>query len=171
MAEFFFLGFQVSDISRMRRDLDRHPRNVYSITAQTFYLARIVGQQLHLADAEVAQNLRADPIVAQVLIESEMQVRFDRVHPVVLQRVGANLVPQPDSAPLLVEINHHAAVRRHDSFERLLQLLTTVASRRRKDVASETLRMQPHQRGASAADLALDQRQMLAAINNVAEYD
>jgi hypothetical protein len=24
MAEFFFLGFQISDVSRMRRDLDRH---------------------------------------------------------------------------------------------------------------------------------------------------
>ena len=31
--------------------------------------------------------------------------------------------------------------------------------------------MEPHQRGASAADLALDQRQMLAAVDNVAEDD
>src|SRR5208283_6103070 len=156
MAEFFFLRFQVSDISRVRRDLDRHARNVYSITAQTFYLVRIVGQQLHFADAEVAQYLRADPVVAQVLVEAEMQVGFDGVHPVVLQRVRANLVAEPDSATLLVEINHDAAIRHHDSLERLLQLLTAVASRRREDVAGQALRMEPYQGGAAAADLALD---------------
>src|SRR5208282_351840 len=171
MAEFFFFGFQVPDVSRMRRDLDRHARNVHTVTAQAFYLVRIVGQQLHLANAEIAQNLRADSIVAEVLVEAEVQVRFDGVHPLVLQRVGANLVAEPDSAALLVEINHHAAVRRHDSLHRLLQLLTAVASRRRKHVAREALRMEPHQRRASAADLALDQRQMLAAIDDVAEDD
>src|SRR5208282_267462 len=171
MTEFFFFGFQVPDVSGMRRDLDRHARNVYPVTAQAFYLVRIVGQQLDLADAEIAQDLRADSIVAQVLVEAEMQVRFDGVHPLVLQRVGANLVPEPDSAAFLMEINHHAAVCRHDSLERLLQLLTAVASRRRKHVARETLRMEPHQRRASAADLALDQRQMLAAIDDVAEDD
>src|ERR1700691_4451239 len=84
MAEFFFLGFQVTDISRVRRDLDRHARNVHPVTAKAFYLVRIVGQQLHLADAEVAQNLRADTVIAQILVEAEMQVRFDSVHPVVL---------------------------------------------------------------------------------------
>src|SRR5580698_7337535 len=156
MAEFFFFGFQVSDISRMRRDLDWHPRNVYSITAQTFYLVRIVGQQLHLADSEIAQYLRADPVVAQVFVEAEMQVRFDGVHPIILQRVGANLVAKPDAATFLVEINHDAAIRRHDSLERLLQLLTAVASRRREHVASQALRMEPHQRRAPAADLPLD---------------
>src|SRR5580704_8948368 len=156
MAEFFFFGFQVSDISRMRRDFDWHPRNVYSITAQTFYLVRIVGQQLHLADAEIAQYLRADPVVAQVLVEAEMQVRFDRVHPVVLQCVGANLVAKPDAAALLVQINHDAAIRRRDSLERLLQLLTAVASRRRENVAGEAFRMEPHQRRTPAADLTLD---------------
>src|ERR1700735_1162957 len=171
MAEFFFLGFQVSDISRMRRDLDRHPRDVYSITAQAFYLVWIVGQQLHLADAEIAQYLRADPVVAQVLVEAEMQVCFDGVHPVVLQRVGANLVAQPDAATLLVEINHDASIRRHNSLERLLQLLTAVASRRREHVAGEALRMEPHERRAPAADLALDQSEMLAAIDDVAEND
>src|SRR5271167_2405197 len=156
MAEFFFLGFQVSDISRVRRDFDRHARNVYSITAQTFYLVWIVGQQLHLADAEVAKYLRANPVVAQILVEAEMQVGFDGVHPVVLQRVGANLVAEADAAALLVEINHDAAIRHHDSLERLLQLLTAVASRRREDVAGQALRMEPHQGGAPAADLALD---------------
>src|ERR1039457_6490392 len=74
VAEFFFFGFQVPDVSGMRRDLDRHARNVYPVTAQAFYLVRIVGQQLDLADAEIAQNLRADSIIAQVLVEAKMQV-------------------------------------------------------------------------------------------------
>ena len=50
---------------------------------------RIVGQQPGFADAEVAQDLRADSVVAQVLLEAELQVGFDRIEPVVLQRVSA----------------------------------------------------------------------------------
>src|SRR5580704_12274114 len=171
MAEFFFFGFQVPDVSRVRRDFDRHARNIYSVTAQALNLVRIVGQQLHLANAEIAQNLRPDSVIAQVLVKAEMQIRFYRVHPIVLQRIRANLVAEPDSAALLVKINHHAAIRGHNSLERLLQLLATVASCRRKHVAGKALRMEPHQGRTSATDLALDQRQMLAAIDDVAEDD
>src|SRR6202040_1337399 len=131
----------------------------------------IVGQQLHLADAEIAQNLRADSVIAQVLVKAEMQIRLDRVHPVVLQRISPNLVAEPDSAALLVKINHDSAIRRHDSLERFLQLLAAVASRRREHVTGQALRMEPHQGTTSATDLSLDQRQMLAAVDDVAEDD
>src|SRR5258707_75075 len=98
-----------------------------------------------------------------------MQVRLDRVHPVVLQRISPNLVAEPDPAPFLMQINDHAAIRRHDSLERLLQLLAAVASRRREHVAGQALRMEPHQGRTSAAYLTLDKSQMLAAVDDVAE--
>ena len=118
MPEFFLLGAQVSDIAVVRRDFERHARDVDPVAAEALDLVRIVGQQPHLADTEVAQNLRADPVIAQVLLESQLQIRLDGVQPGVLQRVGANLVAEPDTAALLMKINHYAAIRREDSIDR-----------------------------------------------------
>jgi hypothetical protein len=42
-------------------------------------LLRVVRGAAHAADAEVAQDLRADAVVAQVLAEAELQVRLDGV--------------------------------------------------------------------------------------------
>src|SRR5260370_36364711 len=98
-----------------------------------------------------------------------MQIRFDRVHPIVLKSASANLVPEPDSAAFLVKINDHSGFRSHYPLERLLQLLAAIASRRREHVASQALRMEPHQHRPSTADLALEQRKMLAAIDDILE--
>ena len=56
-------------------------------------------------DAEVAQDLRADAVVAPVLLEAELEVRLDRVAALVLQRVGAHLVRQADAAAFLVQVD------------------------------------------------------------------
>ena len=55
MAEFFLFGFQVPYISCVWRDFDRHARHVHPVTAQALDLVRVVGEQLNLADTEVAQ--------------------------------------------------------------------------------------------------------------------
>src|SRR5208282_6281937 len=103
--------------------------------------------------------------------EAELEVGLDRVQPAVLKRVGPDLVAEPDPAPLLMQIDDHAGAGRQDPADRFTQLLAAIASARREDVAGETFRMEPHQRGTPAADLALDQRQMLPHIDTVSEND
>ena len=56
----------------------------------------------HLADAQVAEDLRADPVVAKIRLEAEPDVRLGGVVPLVLQVVRLQLVREPDPAPLLV---------------------------------------------------------------------
>ena len=67
------------------------------------------------ADAQVAQNLGADAVVALVGLEAEALVRLDRVEALVLQLVRANLVGQADAASFLVEIQQHASPFRGDA--------------------------------------------------------
>src|SRR6185437_8206207 len=114
-------------------------------------------------------DLRADSIVAQVLLESELQIRFDGVEALVLQRVSLDLVREADSAPFLMQVDNHAGLGRQNTLDRFGQLLAAVASLRAKHVAGQALRMEPDQRRASAADVAFDQRQMLAAVNRAAK--
>ena len=58
---------------------------------------------------EIAQHLDAHAVVPLVGLEAEPLVGFDRVEPLVLQFVGADLVRQADAAALLVEIQQDAA--------------------------------------------------------------
>jgi hypothetical protein len=57
--------------------------------------------RLDTAHAEVDEDLRADPVVAQVGGEAQLEVRRDRVVALVLELVGAELVLEPDAAALL----------------------------------------------------------------------
>ena len=61
------------------------------------YLRRVVGHQPHRRDAEVDEDLRADAVLARVGREAELEVRLDGVAALVLQRVGAQLVAEPDA--------------------------------------------------------------------------
>ena len=53
--------------------------------------------------------MRPDPVVAEVGRKPQPQVRVDRVEPLLLELVGAELVQQADAATLLGQIQEHAA--------------------------------------------------------------
>src|SRR5579862_2954940 len=105
MAQLFLLGPQISDVALVRGDLERYPRHHHTIAAQAVDLVRIVSEQAYFADAKVADDLRADSIIAQVFFESELQIRFDGIETGVLQRIRANLVSESDPAPFLMQID------------------------------------------------------------------
>src|SRR5262249_42876367 len=110
MAELRLLGAQVADVPGPRLGLERCPRHdVDAVALEAADLLRVVGEEPDPADAEVAQDLCPDAVVAQILAEAELEVRLDGVAALILERVGADLVRQPDSAALLMEVDEHAA--------------------------------------------------------------
>src|SRR5580704_11488404 len=169
MAELLHLRSQVIDIAKMRNHLQRQAANSHAVPLETLDLVRIIRQQMHFADAEVAQDLRPDSVVAQILLEAELKVGLDRIHPLILQRVGFDLVTQADSAALLMQVNDYARLGSENLMDRLIELLAAVASLRAENVAGQAFRMQPHQGGTSAAYVAADQREVLAAVNDITE--
>src|SRR5258708_5901968 len=67
-----------------------------------------------------------------------------------------------------MKVDDHARFRGKYLFDRFAQLLAAIASARPEDVAGETLGVKPHERGAAAADVAFDQREVFASIDHVA---
>ena len=51
-----------------------------------------------------------DLVGALVCLEAELMVCFDRIEAPVLQRVGVDFIKKSDIAPLLTQIDHHAAM-------------------------------------------------------------
>ena len=58
---------------------ERHSRQRHAIALKTLNFMRIIGEQSDFADTEVPQDLRADTIIAQVLLESQLKIRLDRI--------------------------------------------------------------------------------------------
>src|SRR5262245_57276182 len=80
VAELLLLRAQVGDVAAPCRHFEREPLDdLDPVVLQPDHLARIVGQEAHLAHAEIAQDLRADPVVPQVGLEAELEVGLDRV--------------------------------------------------------------------------------------------
>src|SRR5262249_2018178 len=138
VAELGLLGAQIADVPGARLGLQRRPRHdVDAVGLEAADLLRGVGEEPDPADARVSHALRPDAVVAQILAEAELEIRLDGVATLILERVGANLVCQPDPPALLVEVDEHAAPGRSDQGERLLELVTTITALGAEDVAGE----------------------------------
>src|SRR6266403_2991565 len=138
MSEFRLLGAEILDVAGVGRDLERRARHhLDAVALEPSDLLRIVGEEAHVADAEIAEDLRTDAVVAQVLPEPELEVGLHGVEPSVLQRVGADLVGEPDATALLMQIDEHAAARDRDRLERLAELVAAIAPLGTEHVAGE----------------------------------
>src|SRR5262249_57694735 len=128
MSELRLLGAQIVDVPGMRRHLERRAcDDADAVGLQTSDLLGIVGEQVDALDTEVAQDLRADAVVAQVFAEAQFEIRLDRVPPAILQAVRADLVGESDATALLVQVDEDTLPRRGDALHRLRQLLAALA--------------------------------------------
>lgn len=71
-------------------------------------LVGVIGEQSHALHAEVAQDLGADVVLACIGGESKRKIRVERVHALVLQLVGAQLVQKANAAALLAHVQNNA---------------------------------------------------------------
>ena len=83
--------------------------------------------------------------MAKIGAKSQGLIRFNRVHPSVLKRVGSQLVLQADPSALLVHIKHDSLLLLGDSPKRSLQLFAAITAQRPQNVSGETRRMHPYQ--------------------------
>src|SRR5258708_22224847 len=115
-------------------------------------LARAVADQADLLNADVRQNLGADPVVALINRESQSLVCLHGVHPLVLELVRPQLVDQADAPPLLAQVQDHARALGGDHLHGAVELLLAVAPEAVEGVAGEALGVGPqqHRLGPSA---------------------
>jgi hypothetical protein len=85
VPELVALRAEVLPVRLGRRNLDRDALgDVQPVPLEADDLLRVVGQELEVLDAEVDEDLRADPVVAQVGVEAERDVGLDRVLALIL---------------------------------------------------------------------------------------
>ena len=100
VAELIPLGGQIPAVLVVRGDLDRHlldDREPEAVDAGE--LLRVVREDADRRQPEVGEDLVADPVVARVGREAELEVRLDRVEPLRLQLVGRSLFSRPIPRP------------------------------------------------------------------------
>ena len=99
--------------------------------AQSGGLGRVVGQQAHGANAELAQDGGRRPVFALVGAQPEAQVGLHRVGPCVLFEIRPQLVDQSDPSPLVTaEVHKHATSLDRDRAQSGAQLDPTVTPQR-----------------------------------------
>src|SRR6266850_3138828 len=139
MSELGFLCLEI--LLRLFRGSNLQRDALDDLQSETFdgYVLRwIVRHQADLTDTEVAKDLRAGAVVADVGSETELGVRLDGVVSLILQLVRLQLVDQADAAAFLQEIEDDAFLLGGNQLEGALELMPAIAARRLKHVAGQT---------------------------------
>ena len=130
-------------------------------------LPRIVREQPHRADTEIRQDADAETVLALIRAEAKTLVGFDGVVSLILQRVGADLIGQPDAASFLVQVENDAASFGCDACHRRMQLRTAVAAGRMEHIACQARRVKTNEHTVAVADVTTDERDVFLAVGEV----
>src|SRR5207253_10514384 len=115
-------------------------------------------------EAEVGEDLVADPPLARVRRKAELEIRLDGVQPfVLLEFVCPQLVEQADAAALLRHVEEDSSFFGGDPPQREVELLAAVAAQRVEDVAGKTFGVDAYEHVLRAVDVALHERNVRAA--------
>ena len=166
VAHLVALGPQVGLVVGVGCGFDRHLlADREAVALEPDDLLRVVGEDADAGQAEVAEDLGADPVVAQVGGQAELEVGLDRVRALLLQLVGLELVEQADPATLLREVEQDAAALLLDLGQGRDQLLAAVTAHAVEDVAGEALAVDPDEHVLDPVDLALDHRHVVLVVD------
>ena len=166
------LGAQVVGVVLVGRLLDRDlGGDGQPVALEPADLLGVVGEDADRGEAEVGEDLGADPVVAQVGGQPETLVGFDGVEAVLLQAVGLELVQQADPAPLLGEVEQDPLSLALDHRKGGGELLAAVAAQRVEDVAGEALGVHAHEHVGLPGDVALDERDVVLLVDERAVAD
>ena len=127
--------------------------------------ARVVGEEPDPADAQIGENLGAEPVFAQVHREPQFFVGLDGIEPLLLKFVGVDFRPEPDPPPLLPHVNQDARAGFPDALHRLVQLRAAIAPPRSEDIAGEAFAVDAHERRLAGGNLSEHQRDVVQAID------
>src|SRR6516225_902040 len=167
MPQLGSLCLEIFGIMRIGLSLDRYLLDHFeAVSLEADNFLRVICQESELSHAEVEKNLRTQAVIAQVAGISQFRVGLYSIETFLLQLVGMNFCRQPDAASFLAHVNQNAVAFLGNLPERRVQLISTVAPARSKDVAGETLAVHAHQRRLAFVDLPFDQREVMLPIES-----
>src|SRR5580658_6078536 len=107
-------------------------------------LVGIIRKQPKLSYAESLQRRRREIVIARIVREPELAIRFDRVEPLVLQLVRLHFIDEADAAALLRQIQDNSAGSLGNGAQRKFELSAAIASLGGEHVAGQALRVNAH---------------------------
>ena len=166
-------GFRL-EIRPVYRVGERWERDLLDANSARFErggLGGVVGHQSHPFQSQLGQDRGGGTVLASVDGQTERGVRGDGVEPAILQRVGPQLVRQPDPPALLPEIEEYAGAIGDDGGQRTAELLAAVASKRSQHVAGPALGVEPDERCVAPGDVAVNEGDRFGAAVRIRERD
>jgi hypothetical protein len=129
MPQFIGLRLEIALIMGIGLDRQRDPlHDLQAVPLQSRHFLGVVGHKADLFQSQVGHNLRPDPVIAQIGFEPQHLIRLHGVCALLLEFIGADLVQQPDAAPLLFQIDQRSPARLRDLLHRQMQLTAAVAA-------------------------------------------
>ena len=144
MSHLLFFRLQIVFIVRIGLDDNRKSFDDLHIT-DGIDLLGIIRKQFYLFDAEMMQDIGHDLVAAFIGAKTELMVRFDRIEPPILKRIGVYLVQESYVTPFLSEVYHHP-VRLFSHLECEFQLITAVTLQAPYGIACKALAVHTHYR-------------------------
>jgi hypothetical protein len=122
---------------------------------------------ISIPETEIDKYLRADAVVPQIRSETELYVRLDRGQPVILERIGFQLVVEPDATALLTHVEKNPPPFPGDALHGKVSLLAAIAPHAAEDIAGKTFAVHPHQYRFRRGHVSHHQGDMLCGIDIV----
>ncbi len=93
------LGFEIALIELVRHNDDRQTLDdADAVRFERQLLRRIVRQKLDVLHAEITKHARRHAVIAAIDRSADLDVGFDGVKPLILQRVSLDLLEETDAA-------------------------------------------------------------------------
>ena len=171
MAHAVALGAQVVEVLPVGEGrCRRHGADTDAIALQARHLVRVVRHELDRAHAQVTQHLGGGGVAAGVGRQPQRDVGVEGVHTLLLQRVGAELVDEPDAAPLMVGgVDEDPAATGTDRLHGGAQLRPAVAAQGGQDVAGQAGGVDSGEDLLAVSDAAAHQCEVLGAVDPAAQ--
>ena len=158
------LGIQIMLVIAVAGDRDGDMlHHIQPVAGKSLNFQGIIGEEPQVAHTEVAQNLGAHAVVAQVGGEAEFDVGIHGVVALFLELVGMQLGREPDTTALLPEVEDDTTLLRHAAHGGM-QLAAAVAAAAGKDIAGEAFAMHAAENGLLRVDFTAHQGQVGLAV-------
>ena len=129
MAHLFLLRLQVADVLNARRNLESNPlHNLDPISLQANDLLGIVCHQTDLSKPQIDENLRTEPIIPQIGLESQVMVGLNGISTLILKAVCPQFVDQTNASPFLTHIKDNTGANPFNQRHGGVELIPTVTS-------------------------------------------
>ena len=121
----------------------------------------VICHEPELLNAKRCADLCDRVVAAEVLCETELEVRVDGIMALLLERVGPNLIAEADPSPLLEEVKNDTSPLCLNLHERLLELRFAVASERAERFPCKAGGVYAREAGTVSAQLSYANREVL----------